>query len=501
MKFSHSFLSFHLYLSLVIYLPLLNCLITSTSDPSINSTITMQIGPKFSYNNDTKKANETLSLPSEPKCPKSCRCTIESGTPNSLKGYTVSCSRLGLTIIPPSSQSPVETVTFDLSDNDISQVKLFDHDYPNLTKLNLSINSISTIEPKAFESIPTLEVLDLSFNKLSSIQDMIFNNLNNVKKIDLSDNDISKIAANSFDGQQWLEILILRGNNLKSLPEDLFRNNERLRILDLSHNSMYSLPDTLFHFTPALTTIDLSENQFNSVPSDDLIGATKLENLDISANLMKKLDHESFSGLLSLKTLKINNLPQLTEIDDYTFSYLHNLQHLEIKYNPRLNQLSSSAFFGITFTPINLTQVDLYGNQLSRLTEHTLPICNISRVDLRDNQWKCDCHFAWIKSCKHDDPIHQQIKCTSPLQLASLEIGAINVDQFTCPAEANSFSREIRLFRLFVVLFGVLTLIFMGFMVIYYLHKAKVIRSFGHKYQRMGSIHYVKDQTTDIVPE
>lgn len=92
-------------------------------------------------------------------------------------------------------------------------------------------------------------------------------------------------------------------------------------------------------------------------------------------------------------------------------------------------------------------------------------------------------------------------RCTSPLQLASLEIGAINVDQFTCPAEANSFSREIRLFRLFVVLFGVLTLIFMGFMVIYYLHKAKVIRSFGHKYQRMGSIHYVKDQTTDIVPE
>lgn len=458
-------------------------------------SVSGQDKPKKVSGKDQSNKQSTIPDP----CPSKCTCVSDIRVIDTLENpQMVTCSYKNLATFPDFSAILDNMTTLDLSYNKFAKINLVDN-LTDLRTFNLSNNIIESIEPQAFEQLPNLQIIDLSLNKLSSLPDMVFAKLSQLKEIDLSDNGLTSLQENIFDDQQWLEVLHLRANNLKSLPEVLFRNNERLRVLDLSHNELYSLPDTIFQSTLALTTLDLSENQFSVVPSEDLARAKNLEELDISANMMKKLDHDSFTNLNHLKVLRINNMKQLTEIDDYTFSYLCYLKKIEIKFNPRLSMLAHSAFYGLNFNSscFNLEEVNLYGNQLSEMKEHVLPVCKIPIVDLRDNQWKCDCHFKWVKSCKQDDPIHRQIRCLSPLKIANIEISDIDEAEFTCPIEGNGFSREIRLFRLFVVLFGVLTLVFMGFMVVYYLHKAKVIGSFGHKYQRMGSIHYVKTQTNE----
>lgn len=83
-------------------------------------------------------------------------------------------------------------------------------------------------------------------------------------------------------------------------------------------------------------------------------------------------------------------------------------------------------------------------------------------------------------------------RCLEPLELQGIEIENIPIDKFVCPPDSENLRREIRLFRLFIVSFGILVLLFIGSIIVFYIHKLRVLKSYNNRYQRMGTIHYVK---------
>ncbi|XP_074599269.1 uncharacterized protein LOC141853725 [Brevipalpus obovatus] len=447
-------------------------------------------------NTNTNIKTKTIVTINNFSCPQNCTCSPDDVhqklSNSSLSTYKVICERKKLAILPAVSDS--ERVTyFSVYDNQIGRIDSMDT-LPELLELKLSINQIDKIEPKAFENLSKLESLDLGFNSISDLPSGAFEGLNRLKKLILQRNSLRRLREDIFQNLSSLEELDLTGNLIRSLPDDIFRPCTRLQRLVLQSNRFHTLPDTIFHDNIHLSNIDISYCEFGKVPIDPLRGAEELSHLDISGNLMRTLDQDSFTGLNNLEFLLINDMKTLRTIGPYTFSSLCKLKRLHIYNNAFFDTLDKDAFHGMTANGscLNLEDVDLHANQLSTLHPRMLPICKIAKVDLRDNQWRCDCTFRWVKSCRKNDPIHQQITCLEPLDVRNIEISNIAADKFVCPSDQTPFHREIRLFRLFVVSFGVLILFFTLVMIVFYLHKIKLLRSHTNKYQRMGSIHYVK---------
>jgi secreted protein, putative (fragment) len=98
-------------------------------------------------------------------------------------------------------------------------------------------------------------------------------------------------------------------------------------------------------------------------------------------------------------------MPRLNLIENFAFSDLHKLKRLEITYNPILAYIDNEAFLDID---VNLTRFPieillLNNNDLKTLSEYTLPWCKIPKVDLRDNDWNCNCELKWIKECEDNE--------------------------------------------------------------------------------------------------
>ncbi|XP_072259282.1 polycystin-1-like [Pyxicephalus adspersus] len=90
-------------------------------------------------------------------CPPTCRCS----------GTHVDCSGVGLLVIPPAKEFPPDTVTMDLSGNQLTVFRMTVlNELWSLRELNLSHNHISMIEEAGMASLTKLQTLDISGNRL-----------------------------------------------------------------------------------------------------------------------------------------------------------------------------------------------------------------------------------------------------------------------------------------------------------------------------------------------
>lgn len=346
------------------------------------------------------------------ECPPKCTCERDESTiklANVNETIKVICDKLDLSEMPKESSINQRVTRLSLQENKFKNVSGINF-WPNLIRLDLTMNNIEQLEAADFKDNPKLQIINLGYNEIKEISIDAFKGLQNLQTLNLEHNYLRKLKSSVFNDLINLQSLDLSQNDLRSLPDDLFETNRNLSKLNLSNNELHTLPDTLFHENLNLLILDISKNKFNKVPSETLHGAENLKELDISGNLMRKLDFRSFFQLSNLETLRINGAKYLKTIDEFTFSDLCKLSHLEITRNPFLSELSHNAFFNIAYNTscFSLKHVDLHGNQLSSLMIHTLPACKIDTLDLRDNQWRCDCLFRWVKSCKKDDKIFQQ---------------------------------------------------------------------------------------------
>lgn len=178
----------------------------------------------------------------------------------------------------------------------------------SLVELLLQNNLIKEI-PFNLSGLQSLEVLNLSSNQLDLCPN--FNKLRKLKKLDLSQNSIKSIEKSSFDGLINLDQLILGKNQIKYLDESSFSSLQNLTILDLRENKLNNFNVALN--TPKLDSLILAFNSITSLSflskSEELL---KLNVFDIKNNKIETLD-PSILTLKNLQTLDISN-NDLTDI-------------------------------------------------------------------------------------------------------------------------------------------------------------------------------------------
>ena len=81
-------------------------------------------------------------------------------------------------------------------------------------------------------------------------------------------NSISTIQPGAFDSMTQLEQVFLYGNRLTSLPAGLFDRTTQLKYLRLDQNAITFLPDGLLSNCRFLTDLVLHSNQISQLPSN-----------------------------------------------------------------------------------------------------------------------------------------------------------------------------------------------------------------------------------------
>jgi Leucine-rich repeat (LRR) protein len=130
--------------------------------------------------------------------------------------------------------------------------------------LDLSFNSISTIERDTFRGLDKLEILHLEYNNISTLDPKLFADLMELKYLDLSHNNIQSLQFGTFNNLIQLKVLNISDNKLTSLQE-----NGLLAVISLEeivfHNNQISTLDveTLLQFKGRLRIISLNNNSWN----------------------------------------------------------------------------------------------------------------------------------------------------------------------------------------------------------------------------------------------
>jgi Leucine-rich repeat (LRR) protein len=141
-------------------------------------------------------------------------------------------------------------VVLDLSSNNIARVgscqkcdsisSLVLNQSESLQFLNISVNSIATIENDAFDNLTSLGILDLSQNNITSLNPASFKDLIYLKFLNLSHNSIKEFQHGTFDHLTRLESLDISNNQLVDLHQYTFVFLTHLRQLYFDNNQITS---------------------------------------------------------------------------------------------------------------------------------------------------------------------------------------------------------------------------------------------------------------------
>uniref|UniRef100_A0A8C5HHE2 Slit homolog 3 protein-like n=1 Tax=Gouania willdenowi TaxID=441366 RepID=A0A8C5HHE2_GOUWI len=106
------------------------------------------------------------------------------------------------------------------------------------TELYLEGNMLTSV-PKELSALRQLSLVDLSNNSISTVTPNTFINMTQLATLILSYNQIRCIPVHAFDGLRSLRLLTLHGNDLSTIPEGAFNHLTSLSHLALGANPLY----------------------------------------------------------------------------------------------------------------------------------------------------------------------------------------------------------------------------------------------------------------------
>ncbi|TPX74203.1 hypothetical protein CcCBS67573_g04526 [Chytriomyces confervae] len=242
------------------------------------------------------------------------------------KAPSADCSDMDLTQIGDVSAASDTLRKLDLSINKLSNAALGPFAFPNLTWINLSNNSLTSLA--GLENCPSLQILNLSHNNITSISGI--RNFTKMKALIINNNaiavlpDLTPLAAN-------LNTLVLSHNKLTALPKP-FPHLPQLKKLSVSNNSLTEYPVFMIP-APQIQELRLSHNKLSSLPRAPLAPKKPTSNKPAP-----KLT--TTHTLPAVKTLDLgSNLIQFTTISDLTTALAFlapnaTLVNLNLKGNP-----------------------------------------------------------------------------------------------------------------------------------------------------------------------
>nr|XP_005485609.1 extracellular matrix protein 2 [Zonotrichia albicollis] len=246
---------------------------------------------------------------------------------------TVSCINAKLTQIPPISD-------------------------PDLTSLDLTGNSITTISDEAFNGVPNLEWIDLSKNNITSpgIGPRAFKILKKLKRLYLDGNMLALIPS---ELPSTLEEIKINDNQLHAIDEDGLKGLKNLVTLELEGNKLSEANVSPLAFYPlkSLSYLRLGRNKFRIIPQG--LPAT-LEELYLEHNQIEEVSEICFNHTRNINIigLKHNKLEE-HRIAPLAWINQENLESIDLSYN-KLYHVPS-------YLPKSLLHLVLIGNQIERI--------------------------------------------------------------------------------------------------------------------------------------
>jgi hypothetical protein len=324
------------------------------------------------------------------------------------------CSGVGLTFIPILSSKPTNSASIlDISNNRITTISGELQLYPLLESLNIANNDITTLDTDSFQNLSSLQELSMARNKIHSFT----------------------LTAAMFKPLTSLHTLSLAYNHLgPSFNIDTFKYLHNLVLLDLDYNSIVHLRRdhhaTAEHTLPYITELKLKGNVLLHIPQHIWSLFPPLIELDLSGNAISSVNGGAFKGLIQLKSLLLNDMDTLMEIEHLAFADTRKLQNLEIMGCAKLKEIQSGAFGTVQ----SMRSLHLENNALETLSGKLLPWEKLTHIFLYGNPWICDCRLNWIASIALQNKliVGQLTQCAFPDQLKGVSVKALNKSDFVC---------------------------------------------------------------------
>lgn len=162
----------------------------------------------------------------------------------------------------------------------------------NLESFTLLRTETKLIGALLFSKNTKLTTLDLSKNTITTVNENAFINNKELIYLSLDENKISTIHPNTFKSLTKVSYLGLRGNKIKILNPTWFETLGNLKYLDLGANGVTELPKNIFSRLGNLQKLFLDNNKLTTIHSDSLGAANKLAEIHLDYNKINSIDEK-----------------------------------------------------------------------------------------------------------------------------------------------------------------------------------------------------------------
>ncbi len=274
------------------------------------------------------------------------------------------------------------TCSQNISTNLTQSVNVILQEHSNLTRLEVSNSSLSTVERLKLCQLRNLTHLTLSSNSLTTLGNRTLSCLKELVEITASDNAIQHIDEETFSGLSHLQRI------------------------ELTRNRIHSVHPTAFTILPEIQYVGLRENRLESVDAWPIY---------ITVDLPRYTE----------VNLQENHIKGFTNYLNWTYQGFKGAHgELNLKGN----------------CVIHLVDIFLAWSILSPLEMLLLFKAKEFHVDLRDNCLKCDCvDFDIIKFLVHvkRSPKVHELRCREPPNYYDRVLVTIPLSEFVCDVKAN----------------------------------------------------------------
>jgi len=209
-------------------------------------------------------------------------------------GGIVQCDFKGLNRSP--TAFPSNMTNLNLDHNYLTKFSTSALKSNSLKVLSMRNNSITVFIDTERKRFPNLEKLDLSMNKLRWISMGLFQRMKNLQELDLSHNKIISVA--SFRIPLFVWKLDASFNAITELPDHNFlKTAKNLMELDLSHNEISEIKGRTFESLAHLGILNLDGNKIQELRNYAFDGLKSCYRINLRDNMINEVRSKAFSNV------------------------------------------------------------------------------------------------------------------------------------------------------------------------------------------------------------
>ena len=255
-----------------------------------------------------------------------------------------------------------------LDDNDFKE--LCSINLPSLSKLSLSENNITSLEPLTKIKSKNLEELYLDNNSISNLETLKKINISSLTHLILYTNKIFSIDSLSGLSFSKLTQLNLYNNKLSNIDSLVNIYMPKLQILHLGFNNIKNINALEKVYFPELISLNLNRNEISNIDILSKAIFPKLEKLDFFDNNITNINVFSKVNFPCLKELNlwINNIQDIKPLCEAEFPML---EKLNLSNN---NILDLKHFNQLKFPDLN--ELNIQYNKIDMNDEENIKMLN-----------------------------------------------------------------------------------------------------------------------------